>query len=64
MFFMVFKPPFPPDIVNNSAMIDLEKKVIIRFIYGKPCSNTFSGISNLDRLRNKHKQKEPNIPEF
>ena len=58
---MFFKPPLPPDIENNSALIDLEKGVVIYFWYGKPRLNAFSGILNLDRLQNKHKQIEPNF---
>ena len=61
---MFFKPPLPPDIENNSTMIDLVKEVVIYFWYGKPGLNAFSGIWDLDRLQNKHKQKEPNFPEF
>ena len=42
--FCVFKPPLPPDIENNSTMIDPEKEVVIYFWYGKPRLNAFSGI--------------------
>ena len=61
---MVFKPPLPPDIKSNSAMIAPEKEVVVYFWYGKPRLNAFYGISNLDRLQNKHNRKEPNFPEF
>ena len=64
MFFVFFNPPLLPDIENKRAVIDLENKVVIDFWYGKPRLNTFSGIWNLVRLQNEHKQKEPNLPEF
>ena len=63
-FFVLFKPPLLPDFKNNSAKIDLEKEIVIYFWYDKPRLNAFSGIWNLDRLQNKHKQKEPNFPKF
>ena len=44
MFFKFFNPPLLPDIENKSGMIDLEKKVVIYFWYGKPGLNAFSGI--------------------
>ena len=58
------KPPLPPDIENNSAMIEPEKEVVNYLWYGKLRLNVFFGIWNLDHLQNKHKWKEPNFPEF
>ena len=45
-------------------LIIMENKVVIYLWYDKPHLNAFSKIWNLDRLQNKHKQKEPNFPEF
>ena len=64
IFFVFFNPPLLPDIEKKSAMIDLEKEVVIYFWYGKPRLNAFSGIWNLVRLQNEHKQKELSLPEF
>ena len=43
-FLCFIKAPLPPDIENNSAMIDLKKYVVIYFWYGKPRLIAFSGI--------------------
>ena len=44
IFFVFFNPPLLPDIEKKSAMIDLEKEVVIYFWYGKLRLNAFSGI--------------------
>ena len=56
--------PSYQNIENKSAMNDLEKEIVISFWFGKRRLDAFSGIWNLVRLQNEHKQKEPKLPLF